>query len=149
VLFALGGDVAVAGPMPPAGWPVRVGDNHLCGQQGRPAGQDITLRMAGGLATSSLEVRTRTLPGGQTVTHVLDPRSSRAVHGLWRTISVAAGSCVEAGTVSSAAIKRGEDAPDWLASLGLPARMVHFDGWATTVGGWPVDADRPIVDVAG
>ncbi|MGI8331458.1 FAD:protein FMN transferase [Actinomadura scrupuli] len=149
VLFALGGDVAVAGPVPPAGWPVRVGDNHHCERHGRLSGQDVTLRMAGGLATSRLEVRTRTLPGGQIVTHILDPRSSRAVHGPWRTISVAAGSCVEAGTVSSAAMKRGTDAPDWLASLGLPARMVHFDGWATTVGGWPADADRPIVDVAG
>jgi thiamine biosynthesis lipoprotein len=149
-LFALDRNVAVAGPVPDDGWPVRVGD--LCGRPGRPgrpSSQDITLLAAGGLTTFCLEVRTRTMPGGQIVTYILDPRSRRPVVVPWRTISVAAESCVDAGTASSAAIERGDDAPDWLASLGLPARLVHLDGWATTVGGWPADADRPSIEVVG
>jgi thiamine biosynthesis lipoprotein len=150
VLVALAGDIAVAGPVPDAGWPVRVADDHRTGRHGElPPGQDIVLRVPGGLATSSLAVRTRTLPGGKVITHIVDPRSGLPVRGPWRTVSVAAGSCVDANTASTAAIVRGHDATDWLASRALPARLVHADGWMTTVAGWPADTDWPGVKVAG
>lgn len=137
VLVALAGDIAVAGPVPAAGWPVRVADDHRPGPHGElPPGQDITLRVPGGLATSSLTVRTVELPGG-TVTHIVDPRSGLPVRGPWRTVSVAAGSCVDANTASTAAIVCGSAAVGWLAERRLPARLVHGDGWVTTVAGWP------------
>ena len=56
---------------------------------------------------------------------------------MWRTVSVAAASCVDANTASTAAIVRGASAPRWLASLGLPARLVAPDGSILTVGAWP------------
>jgi thiamine biosynthesis lipoprotein len=139
VLVALAGDIAVAGPVPAGGWPVRVADDHRAGPGGAsPPGQDITLLVPGGLATSSLAVRTIELPGG-TVTHIVDPHSGLPVRGPWRTVSVAAGNCVDANTATTAAIVCGPGAVGWLTERGLPARLVHADGWVTTVAGWPTD----------
>ncbi|HEX6471354.1 MAG TPA: FAD:protein FMN transferase [Streptosporangiaceae bacterium] len=143
VLVALAGDIAVAGEVPADGWPVRVADDHRTGPNGElPPGQDITLRAPGGLATSSLAVRTIELPSG-TVTHIVDPRSGMPVRGPWRTASVAAGTCVDANTASTAAIVCGPGAAAWLAERGLPARLVHVEGWVTTVADWPAAADVP------
>ena len=36
VLVSLGGDIAIAGPAPPEGWPIRVTDDHAAGPR-RPA----------------------------------------------------------------------------------------------------------------
>jgi len=63
------------------------------------------------------------------------------VQSCWRAASVAAATCVDANTASTAAILRGEPAAAWLAGLGLPARLVRHDGAAVTVAGWPRDAD--------
>ncbi|GAA4632326.1 FAD:protein FMN transferase [Actinoallomurus vinaceus] len=151
VLIALAGDIAVAGPVPVNGWPVRVADDHrLRPDGGLPPGQDITLRAPGGLATSSLAVRTRRMADGRTVTHIVDPRTGMPVRGPWRTVSVSAGSCVDANTASTAALVRGHGAGGWLARHGLPARLVHADGWVHTIVGWPDDhSERPGVKVAG
>jgi thiamine biosynthesis lipoprotein len=54
-----------------------------------------------------------------------------------RTGSVAAATCVDANTASTAAIVRGGSAPRWLASAGLPARLVRRDGSVLRVAGWP------------
>jgi thiamine biosynthesis lipoprotein len=54
-------------------------------------------------------------------------------------VSVAAASCVDANTASTASIIRGEQAPGWLSGLRLPARLVRHDGTVVTAGGWPAD----------
>jgi thiamine biosynthesis lipoprotein len=54
-------------------------------------------------------------------------------------VSVAAASCVDANTASTAAIIRGLQALDWLSNLGLPARLVDAAGTVRTVGGWPAE----------
>jgi FAD:protein FMN transferase len=151
VLVALAADIAVAGPVPVGGWPVRVSDDQLLGPNNElPPGQDITLRSPGGLATSSLTVRTRRTADGRTATHVVDPRSGMPVRGLWRTVSVSAGTCVDANSASTAALVHGLGAGGWLATQGLPSRLVHADGWAYTIAGWPDDhSERPGVKVAG
>ena len=56
---------------------------------------------------------------------------------VWRTVSVAAATCTEANTASTAAVIRGGGAPGWLAGLGLAARLVAESGAVLTVGGWP------------
>jgi thiamine biosynthesis lipoprotein len=58
----------------------------------------------------------------------------------WRTVSVAAATCVAANTASTAAIIRSERAPGWLASQHLPARLAGRGGEIVTVAGWPADA---------
>jgi thiamine biosynthesis lipoprotein ApbE len=151
VLVALGGDIAMVGRVPAGGWRVRVADDHRRGAGGAlPPGQDIVLHAPGGLATSSLAVRIRRMPDGRTVNHIVDPRTGMPVRGPWRTVSVSAATCVDANTASTAALVDGHGAGGRLAADGLPARLVHADGWVHTVAGWPTDhSERPGVKVAG
>ncbi|MEP7368117.1 MAG: FAD:protein FMN transferase [Dermatophilaceae bacterium] len=139
VLVSLGGDIAVAGDPPLQGWPIRVQDlttDPLLPAQG-PAGV-IAIR-AGGLATSSTSAR-RWQRGGDFLHHILDPRTGHPADSDWRTVSVAAGSALDANIASTAAIIRGGAAVGWLAQLGMPARLVAVDGSVTTSAGWPKDA---------
>ncbi|MBW8483118.1 FAD:protein FMN transferase [Actinomadura parmotrematis] len=149
VLVDLAGDVAAAGEVPEGGWPVRAARDHRPYPDGAPPpGQDVTLDAPGGLATAGLAVRARTV-GGAALTHVLDPRSGRPVRGPWRTVSVVAGTCVDAAAAGVAALVRGVGAPAWLAGQGLPARLVDRSGFVTCVAGWPDDPAWPGVRVAG
>jgi thiamine biosynthesis lipoprotein len=135
VLVSLGGDVAVAGAPPPSGWRVKVTDDHAAPDSA--AGQTVTIS-SGGLATSSTTVRTWTV-GGRPVHHIIDPATGEPARSCWRTVSVAAGTCTDANTASTAAIIRSAAAPDWLHDVGLPARLVRHDGTVETTAGWPRD----------
>jgi thiamine biosynthesis lipoprotein len=132
VLVSLGGDVAVAGDAPDGGWPVRVADDHRGDGTG---GETVAIR-DGGLATSSTTVR-RWRAGAREVHHIVDPATGSPVPEAWRTVTVAAGTCIDANTAATAAIVRGADAPAWLESLGLAARLVRPDGAVVRTGGWP------------
>ena len=134
VLVNLGGDIAVAGPPFPAGWPVRVTDRPVSDDDGG-SGQVVHLH-GGGLATSSTAVR-RWRRGGVRYHHILDPRTGLPVDPVWRTVTVTAASCVDANTASTAAIVRGAASPGWLADLGLPSRLMGWDGQVVRVAGWP------------
>ena len=138
VLVSLGGDIAVAGPPPEGGWRVRVQD--VSGRpEDPPAGPSAVVAIRnGGLATSSTTAR-RWRRGGDVLHHILDPRTGLPATPVWRTVSVAAGSCVDANTASTAAIIRGREAPSWLEGLGLPARLVGEAGQVLTVAGWPAE----------
>jgi FAD:protein FMN transferase len=135
VLVSLGGDVAVAGPPPEEGWSIRVTDDHAAPPSA--PGQTVTIS-TGGLATSSTTVRAWKV-GGRTVHHIIDPATGEPARSCWRTVSVAAGSCTDANTASTAAIIRGAAAPRWLHDVGLPARLVREDGTVETTAGWPRD----------
>jgi FAD:protein FMN transferase len=139
VLVSLGGDIAVAGPAPDDGWRIRVQD--VTGSPGDPPDGPYTLIAIrdGGLATSSTTAR-RWQRGGDVLHHILDPRTSRPAESVWRTVSVAAGSCTDANTASTAAVIRGRRALGWLAGLGLPSRLVDTTGVVFTVAGWPEEA---------
>jgi thiamine biosynthesis lipoprotein len=168
VLVSLGGDLAVLGRPPAGGWPILVADEHRQTRQARnlngvpggaadsaaagagPAGaadpatsQQIRITH-GGLATSSVTCR-QWLRAGQTLHHIIDPRTGRPAAGPWRTVSVAAASCAEANAAATAAIVAGEQAADWLAAQGLPARLVGHDGSIRRTPGWPT-ADDGLVD---
>jgi FAD:protein FMN transferase len=135
VLVSLGGDIAVAGAPPADGWRVRVTDDHAAGPDA--PGQTVTIR-SGGLATSSTTVRTWAV-GGQRVHHIINPATGRSAASCWRTVSVAAGSCADANTASTAAIIRSEAALPWLQESCLPSRLVRQDGTVETTAGWPSD----------
>lgn len=135
VLVGLGGDIAVAGPVPDGGWSIKVGVDHAAPLDG--PGPVVSVR-DGGLATSSTAVRTWTR-GGEVVHHLIDPASSKPAASCWAAVTVAAGSCLDANVASCAAMLRGPGAPTWLQLLGLPARLVAPDGRVTTVAGWPAE----------
>jgi thiamine biosynthesis lipoprotein len=137
VLVSLGGDIATAGPAPREGWRVRVTDDHRAGVDA--PGQWITIH-SGGLATSSTAAR-RWRFDGATVHHLLDPSTRLPAAAGWRTVSVAAATCLGANIASTAAVVRGERAPAWLQSLRLPSRLVSDDGVALHVADWPSEGD--------
>jgi thiamine biosynthesis lipoprotein ApbE len=138
VLVSLGGDIAVAGPAPEGGWRIRVQD--VTGSPDDPADGPYALIAIrdGGLATSSTTAR-RWQRGGDVLHHILDPRSGLPAEPVWRTVSVAAGTCADANAASTAAVIRGRAALGWLAKLGLPSRLVDATGVVFTVAGWPDD----------
>ena len=140
VLVSLGGDIAVAGPAPDSGWRIRVQD--VTGAPGdRPAGPYAQIAIRdGGLATSSTAAR-RWQRGGDVLHHILDPRTGLPAEPVWRTVSVAAGSCADANAASTAAVIRGRRALGWLAQLALPARLVDATGVVFTVAGWPDNSE--------
>ena len=136
VLVGLGGDIAVAGPVPEGGWRIRVQD--VTGSPDEPPGGPYALVAIrdGGLATSSTSAR-RWQRGGDVLHHILDPRTGLPAEPVWRTVSVAAGTCADANAASTAAVIRGRAALGWLAQLGLPSRLVDATGAVFTVAGWP------------
>jgi thiamine biosynthesis lipoprotein len=136
-LVSLGGDVAVAGSTPSGGWSIRIADDHAADLD---APGPVVAITTGGLATSGVAVRRWVTNRGE-AHHLIDPRTGRPAITPWRTLSVAATSCVAANTASTAAIVLGEDAPVWLVQRGLPARAVRADGSVLTVCGWPAAAE--------
>jgi len=138
VLVSLGGDTAVAGRPPEGGWRIRVQDSTDTPAAGPYA---LIALHDGGLATSGTSAR-RWTRGGRQLHHIVDPRTGRPAATPWRTVSVAAASCLDANAASTAAVVRGAAAADWLAGQRLPARLVSSDGAVRTVAGWPEDAER-------
>ncbi len=130
VLVSLGGDVATAGPGPDGAWRVSVADDV------RDPAQTVALEPGWAMATSSTVRRTWRAADG-THHHVVDPRTGRDADPVWRTVTVAAPSCLRANAASTAAVVLGPDAPAWLRDRGLDARLVGADGRTTLVGGWP------------
>ena len=148
VLVSLGGDIAVAGPAPQGGWRIRVQDVTGSPDETPEGSYALIAIRDGGLATSSTKAR-RWQRGGDVLHHILDPRTGLPAEPVWRTVSVAAGTCADANAASTAAVIRGRAALGWLARLGLPARLVDATGVVFTVAGWPQEGTvRTISEVA-
>ena len=135
-LVSLGGDISVAGAAPPGGWAIRLSDHHASMPDGPGPAIAIT---SGGLATSSTTARRWRTASGE-LHHVVDPRTGRPARTPWRTVTVAAATCVDANTASTAALVLGGEAVEWLDARGLPARIVATDGATLRTGGWSSDA---------
>jgi thiamine biosynthesis lipoprotein ApbE len=134
-LVSLGGDIATSGSAPCGGWQIRVTDDHR--SEHAAPGQTVTIS-SGALATSSTAVR-RWRHAGHTMHHIIDPATATPVRGTWRTVSVAADNCTDANIATTAALVKAQAAPAWLARLGLPARLVEWDGKVTTIADWPTE----------
>jgi thiamine biosynthesis lipoprotein len=127
VLVSLGGDVATAGNAPDGeAWRLLVQDGK------DEPGCTVALPPDAAMATSSTLSR-RWGP----YHHIVDPRTCRPAARVWRTVSVAASSCVLANTMSTASIVHGVRAPEWLRLRGATARLVPAHGAPVTIGGWP------------
>jgi len=127
VLVELGGDVAVGGAVRP--WSVGVAEDAE--HTGAPIG--IT---SGGVATSSTLVRNWS-SGTGLAHHIIDPRTGAPVISPWRTVSVAADSCLNANALSTASLAWGEEALYYVTQAGWAARFVDHEGNVLCVGGWP------------
>jgi thiamine biosynthesis lipoprotein len=133
VLVSCGGDIAVSGPVPDGGWPVRVSIDA-----GSDAWQDVAV-FDGGLATSGTTSR-RWRRGGVELHHIIDPATGLPAQTPWAMVTVAAATCVEANAAATAALILGDRAPAWLDDLKLPARLVDTHGGVRFAGGWCASA---------
>jgi thiamine biosynthesis lipoprotein len=129
VLVSLGGDIATAGPTPPGGWRVTVQDRP----EDAPA--SVTLGPGDAIATSSTVTRAWSR-GDRRLHHIVDPATGLPAASPWRSVTVAAATCVEANTASTASLVMGEDALGWLTELGLPARLLRHDGTVVALDAW-------------
>jgi thiamine biosynthesis lipoprotein len=142
VLVSLGGDVATAGAAPAGGFVIGLADTCT-----DPSGSEAVGISSGGLATSGIGARHWRL-GSHEVHHIVDPTTCLPAIPFWRTASTTAASCVQANAASTAAMVLGERALDWLAGLGLPARLVRTDRSVAYTEGWPNPADLYPHDMA-
>ena len=144
VLVNLGGDIAVAGPPPEGGWRIGVDDRAGYGRadggradRGRTTSEQPCVAVeAGGIATSCPAVRAWRR-GSQDLHHIIEPGTGRPAEIYWTSVSVAAATCADANTASTASIIRGRRALRWLHELNLPARLTTQGGTVVTTGGWP------------
>ncbi|MFF7793844.1 FAD:protein FMN transferase [Streptomyces sp. NPDC007991] len=133
------------------GWRVGIGDDRAARDGGSPAtttdhhatpqtgsGRPVVSIRDGGLATSGTTVRAWRR-GGRSLHHIVDPATGDIPPPVWRTVSVAAGSCVDANTATTAALVLGKRAPAWLRGTGLPARLVRVEGSVLYLGAWPAE----------
>ena len=133
VVVEIGGDVAVRGTGPDGPWVVGIATGlEIYGDEPRVA------MSGGGIATSSTDVRTWDV-AGRTVGHIMDPRTGRPAAGPYRTVTVAADSCVHANAYATATLIRDADADFYLVQAGWSGRLVRRDGTVDYVGGWPHD----------
>lgn len=131
VLVSLGGDVATAGPGPADGWQVLVQDLPT-----DPA-QTISLQSGWAIATSSTR-RRRWEHDGTPMHHILDPRWGIPAEPIWRSVTVAAPTCVTANAWSTAGVVRGRRAVGDLTASRLAARLVNTTRHVIVTPDWPV-----------
>jgi thiamine biosynthesis lipoprotein len=134
---SIGGDIAVSGPPPDGGWSIGVAVDSRTAPDHAP--HRVAIR-EGGLASSSTQVRTWQM-GSELMHHIVDPRTGRSCNPYWTLVSATAPSCVDANTLSTAAVVWGEDATERLRPFGQSVRLVRHDGEIFVVGGWPTGSD--------
>jgi thiamine biosynthesis lipoprotein ApbE len=143
VLVNLGGDISVAGVAPEGGWLVGVADDARFDTTTDSVriSQSILI-WDGGLATSSVAGRSWRR-GDMTVHHIIAPGTGMPARSCWRTVTVAAATCLAANIAATAAIVRAEAAAGWLERLRLPSRLVRGDDGVLAVAGWPEAQPQP------
>lgn len=98
-------------------------------------GSDTVLLERGGLATSSVAIRSWRR-GGTVQHHLIDPLTGSPARTCWRDVSVAAASCLEADVAAKAALLLGAAGPGWLDERGLAGRFVDHDDRVTLNAAW-------------
>jgi thiamine biosynthesis lipoprotein len=146
LIISLGGDVAVGTPTdsgsagtPGHRWQIAVAERP---EDAATAEAELVVLDEGGLATSSTLAQ-HWNQDGVAMHHLLDPRTGLPVEPVWRTVSVCAGSCLDANAASTAAIVLGKRAPAWLWQADLAARLVASDGEVYRIAGWPEPDPAP------
>lgn len=114
-LVNFGGDLAVSRPRQ-GGVAWRVGIEAPDTASGEPS-RMIDVRQ-GGIATSGDTYRF-VLRDGRRYTHILDPRSGWPIKDAPRSVTVAAGTCTQAGMLTTLALLQGAGAESFLEQAGV------------------------------
>lgn len=132
VLVNLGGDISASQVGEHRSWPVKVTDDHGLD----PSGSGVTISIAGGGVATSSTVRRSWRVGSGKVHHIVDPFSGRSANSPFESVTVLAGSALDANIASSGTIAMGADGPEWLASTGLPALAQSTELGVRYFGEW-------------
>ncbi len=109
VLINFGGDLCVSGPRRGGRrWSVAI---ESVDRSGEVAG---LLEIASGALATSGDARRFLVKDGVRYSHILDPRTGRPVMGAPRSVTVAAATCLEAGTMATLAMLQGKRAEKFL-----------------------------------
>ncbi|WP_273452264.1 FAD:protein FMN transferase [Nevskia ramosa] len=118
VLVNCGGDLASSAPRAD-GKPWMVGIDV----QGMDVDAPVIALHRGGIASSG-DVHRYLMKDGVRYPHVLDPRTGWPVTGGPRVVTVAAGSCTEAGVLSTLALLHGAKAEQFLNEFAAEAKVI-------------------------
>jgi thiamine biosynthesis lipoprotein len=132
-LVSIGGDLSIAGQPPEGGWAVGVSDISSTAVE---TVHEVVALESGGLATSGTAARSWRRNGAP-MHHLVDPCTGLPVVSPWRTVAVAAATCLDANIAATAAVIKGPDAPRWLDELGLPAVLWTASGDVVRTERWP------------
>ena len=118
-LVNLGGDLVLSRPRADGtAWAVGIDDPHS-------AGPPRILDLEHGAICTSGDARKFLLKVGVRYSHILDPRTGWPVAGAPRLVTVAGGSCTEAGLLATLTMLAGADAEVFLAAQGVPHWIVR------------------------
>jgi thiamine biosynthesis lipoprotein len=112
VLVNFGGDLRANRPPGDSPWQVGVED------PARVAEPSMVLELTRGALATSGDAHRFVERDGVRYGHILDPRTGWPVTGAPRSVTVAAETCVEAGTLSTIALLHGGAAEEFLEELG-------------------------------
>jgi thiamine biosynthesis lipoprotein len=128
-LVDAGGDIAARGEGPDGkpGWLVGVADPV------RPDHDLCLARLTDQAVATSTTMRRRWRRGGETLHHLIDPRTGRPAASDVLQATVFAGTAMEADVFAKTALILGrESGLDWLTRRGQPALLVTEDALLTT-----------------
>jgi len=112
-LVNFGGDLRASGPLPAAPWKVGV---EAPARGPVPA---LVLELGRGALATSGDTHRYLLREGKRYGHILDPRTGWPVENAPHSVTVAAATCIEAGTLSTIALLHGAAAESFLEELGV------------------------------
>jgi thiamine biosynthesis lipoprotein len=113
VLVNFGGDLRANAPPGAQSWQVGV---ESVARESAPA---LVLELARGALATSGDTHRFVLRDGVRYGHILDPRSGWPIRDAPRSVTVAASTCVEAGTLSTIALLHGAGAEAFLDDVGV------------------------------
>ncbi len=114
VLVNFGGDLACRGVPQSGPWQIGVENPGA----NASAAMVLELASSGGLATSG-DTHRYLLHQGRRLGHILNPRTGWPVEGGPASVTVAAGTCLEAGTLATFALLKGAGAEAFLEEQGV------------------------------
>ncbi len=117
VLVNLGGDISASIPGDGRFWPVKITNDRSLDL----TSDGITIAVFGGGVATSSTLRRAWKSGDRNVHHIVDPFSGESAKSIFDSVTVLAGSALDANIASCGTIAMALRGPDWLASTGLPA----------------------------
>ncbi len=118
VLVNLGGDISASLTLEGESWPVKITDDGGLD----PFSSGVIIQISGGgVATSSTLKRSWRTSSGIRAHHIIDPRTGISANSPFESVTVVAGSALDANIASCGTIAMGSLGPEWLESTRLPA----------------------------